>query len=222
MIKIFQILLLTVLVLICPLRAQDKAQPVQPSTSILVISCSLDPASRSAMLAKYAFDFLKSKGQAVELIDLKDYKLPQANGHGQSAYDDAQVKVLHDRILKAHGIILASPIYNASVAAVTKNLFELTSHPHKEILSGKAWRNKAIGFIGVSGGERSHLALFPFINSMIWDSKIIFVPTFVMAAGTDFDDKNKSSEATNKRIQEMAGNIINFSNAVMKGDLFSK
>src|SRR5687768_14993670 len=91
--------------------AADKKRATSPALSpLLVISCSLNPHSRSAELAQYAVAHLKSKGQNVDFIDLRQYNLPIANGHDQSAYDNPQVKEIHDRILKAQAIIITAPI----------------------------------------------------------------------------------------------------------------
>lgn len=181
---------------------------------IVVISCSLNPESRSAKLAQYAVEVLKSKGQTVDFIDLRKYKLPLANGHDQSAYDNPQVKELHDRIDKAQAILIASPIHNYSVAASTKNMLDLTTHPHKDILSGKAWRNKVVGFIGVSGGQGSLLSFFPFLNSMMMDSKVVVVPNFVMASSNDFNDKGEVSSDIKKRVEELSSELVKFSQAL--------
>ena len=183
---------------------------------ILVISCSLNPESRSAKLAHDAVAFLKSKGQSVDFIDLRNYRLPLANGHDQSAYDNPQVKELHDRIAKAQAVIIASPIYNYAVAASTKNLVDLTTHPHKNILTGKAWRNKVVGFMGASGGQGSLLAFFPFLNSLMMDSQVVVVPTFVMASSSDFNDKGEVSSDIKQRIEELSSATVKFAQALFK------
>jgi NAD(P)H-dependent FMN reductase len=183
---------------------------------ILVISASLNPESKSTGLAQHAVEYLKSKGQKVDFIDLRKYNLPLANGHDQSAYDNPQVKELHDRIANAQAIIIAAPIYNYAVAASAKNLVDLTTHEHKDILSGKAWRNKIVGFIGASGGQGSLLAFFPFLNSLMMDSKVVVVPNFVMASSSDFNDKGEMSVETKKRIEELSVNLVKFNKALAK------
>ncbi|MBX9804505.1 MAG: NAD(P)H-dependent oxidoreductase [Alphaproteobacteria bacterium] len=195
--------------------AENKVTLKQESVPFLVISCSLNPDSRSAILAKGAFDYLKSHGQDVELLDLRDYKIPLANGHEQSAYDDPQVKVIHERIAKAKGIIIAAPIYNNSVGAVAKNLMELTTHAHKTILTGKAWENKVVGFMGTSGGPGSRWAFMPFLNSLTIEASVVVVPNFVMATGGDFNDKKQPNEETQKRIEELSQNIVRFTTALL-------
>lgn len=216
MVKKLSVFFMSFFLLISHMCADDKTKPKQNSLPLMVISSSLNPESRSALLAQYAFEYLKAQGQNVELLDLRDYKLPFANGHGQSAYDDPQVKSIHDRISKAQGILIAGPIYNNSIGAVTKNLMELTTHPHQSILSGKAWENKIVGFMGTSGGQGSRWAFFPFLSSLMIEASVVVVPNFVMASGEDFDDKNQLSEATKKRIEELSTNLIRFTNGLVQ------
>lgn len=193
--------------------ADDAAIKKQPSR-FLIISCSLSPTSHSALLAEQAAKNLKAANQDVDFIDLRKYNLPLANGHEGSAYDHPQVKEIHDHIDRADGIIIASPIYNNSVAAVTKNLIELTTHPHKSTLSGKAWQNKVVGFIGASGGKASTYAFFPFINILTIEAKIIFVPNFVMVTGDDINEKNELNSATGKRLDTLIKHLIRMTNAL--------
>lgn len=216
MLKKLSVVVMSYILFISHIYADDKAnaKPKQNLVPLLVISSSLNPESRSAILATRAFEYLKAQGQNVELLDLRDYKLPLANGHGQSAYDDPQVKGIHDRISKAQGIIIAAPIYNNSVGAVTKNLIELTTHPHMSILSGKAWENKIVGFMGTSGGCASRWAFFPFLSSLIIEASVVVVPNFVMASGDDFDDKNQLNETTQKRIEELSNKLIRFTSSL--------
>lgn len=207
--------LLAIILTLSSLFAGDSSRPKENSVDLLVISCSLNPNSRSAILAKHAFDYLKSQGQNVELLDLRDFKLPLANGHDQSAYDDPQVKVIHDRILKAKGIIIATPIYNNNVGAVAKNLIELTTHAHKTILSGTAWNQKVVGFMGTSGGCAGTWAFFPFLNGLMIDAKVLVVPTFVMASNGNFNDNNEVATETKKRVEELSLNMIRFANVAL-------
>ena len=207
-------ILLVIFSLVFHQALAESTESKKTAPHFLVISCSLNPSSISALLAQQAVDHLKKSSQDVELIDLRKYNLPLSNGHGGSCYEHPQVKEIHDRINKADGVLIASPIYNFSVAASTKNLFELTSHPHKTILTGKAWQNKVVGFMGASGGARGTYAFFPFINSLIIDAKINFVPSFVMASRDDFDDKKQCSEATTKRIEDMIKDLIRITRAL--------
>ncbi|MBP6986488.1 MAG: NAD(P)H-dependent oxidoreductase [Alphaproteobacteria bacterium] len=213
MFKLFQMALLSLLIA-GNISAASTDQGSKKAAPMLVISCSLNTTSNGANLAKYAFEHLKSQGQDVELVDLRDYKLPMANGHGQSAYDDPQVKVLHDKILKAGAILIVAPIYNNNVAAVAKNLVELTTHAHKDVLSGKAWRGKVVGFMGTAGGRGATWSFFPFINGLMVDSKIVFVPSFVLATGEDFNASGQVTDEIKNKVDMLDMEMIRLSSAL--------
>lgn len=202
MVKYINAIFLAFVLIITPASAANK--PVH----IVVISCALGDKSHSAILAEQAVKDLKAQGQDVDFIDLRKYKLPMVDGHDGKAYDDPQVKEIHDRIAKADAILIASPIYLNSVAASTKNMLELTAHRHKDVLSGKAWDNKVVGFMGASGGKAGFYAFFPFINSLMINSKIIFVPAFVMATGEDFDKDNHLSKASEERVEGLTKDLL--------------
>ena len=86
----------------------------------LVVSCSLNPSSRSRTLAKLAFQFLREAGHDARFVDLRDYALPSCDG--DACYEDENVQRIGAMIHDASGVLLASPIYNFDVNAAAKNL----------------------------------------------------------------------------------------------------
>jgi FMN reductase len=174
-----------------------------------IISCSLNPNSRSARLAQIVYDQMKTENASVSFIDLRNYDLPHCNGIGQSAYDHPQVKELHDLLLPIKGIIIASPIYNWGLASHTKNLLELLATPHKDILTGKVFTKKVVGFIAVGGGNNAFLAPLSFLNSLYIDAQAILVPGYVWAGGVDFNEANEPNEQILKKLQTLATEFQN-------------
>lgn len=182
---------------------------------VLVISSSLDPKSKSALVAKIAYEMLAHKKQEVEseFLDLRQFSFPTANGHEQSAYDHADVKWVHDKIASADAIILTVPIYNYTPASTTKNLIELTNHKHKEILSGKAWQGKVVAFISNAGSPASQLAFMPLMNSLFLDAGIHVVPAYVFTSTQDFKE-NKPSSSIEERLKNMVQETVSLTKAL--------
>ena len=108
----------------------------------LVISCSLNPASRSFQLARSAEESLRSLGASVELLDLREWDLPFCNGQDSKFYP--QSVMVREKVQAATCILMAGPIYNYDLNAAAKNLVELT---------GKAWEYKIVGFLCSAGGR---------------------------------------------------------------------
>lgn len=181
--------------------------------SFAVISSSLSPTSKSAILAQHTATFLEKEGNSVDFIDLRKFVLPLCNGLNNSAYGHPEVEEIHDRILSANGIIVATPIYNFSISASCKNLFELTNTPYRDKLSGKAWSEKVVGFIGQSGSPQSLLAPFSFFGSLIFDAHTTIVPHFVMSSAEDFEGDIPSPSIL-KRVEKLSQETQRFTQAL--------
>src|SRR5690606_21515226 len=69
------------------------------AATLLVISCSLSPTSRSRLLGAYAYQRLTAIGAAAELVDLSNLNLPLCDGEGTC--DTSDVGDLRDRIRAA-------------------------------------------------------------------------------------------------------------------------
>jgi|SRR5581483_1611382 len=105
------------------------------------------PAKWIASLAK------KRQELDVEIVDLRDYKLPFFNeavspSYSQKPYDNKEVSRWSQKISEADGFIIISPEYNHSFTAVLKNALDYIYYP---------WNNKAVGYVsyGSVSGARS-------------------------------------------------------------------
>ncbi len=184
--------------------------------SILVLSTSLDPNSRSALLAKEAHSLLlKNKDITLDYIDLRDFSVPLHNGHEQSAYAYEHLKEIHDRILQAQGVLLAAPIYNYSVGACCKNIIELTGHPYKEHFSGKAWMHKVVAFVGACGSPRSLMAPMTILNSLFLDFKAMIVPSFVLASLEEFQGGEVPAPFV-QRLENLTTDLVSVAGALQE------
>lgn len=171
--------------------------------AFLVISCSLNPNSRSRLLARAAHARLLQAGVEAELIDLQDYALPFCDGN--ACYDDPNVQELTRRIQDADGILLATPIYNYDVNAAAKNLLELT---------GSAWTDKVVGFLSAAGGRTSFMSVMAFANSLMLDFRCVIVPRFVYATDAAFRGDDVTDEATHERLDDVVAALIRFARAI--------
>ncbi|WP_032113067.1 NADPH-dependent FMN reductase [Candidatus Paracaedibacter symbiosus] len=166
----------------------------EPITAIVLQTSLNKTDSRSDLIGEILYDKATKAGFKVEKISLKDFPLPLCDGHGGAAFDDPNVKILHAKIKEAKAIFVAFPVYNYAVSAGTKNLFELTSHPHKDILSGDAWGGKVVALIGSAGSPKSMLAPLSFADSIMTDQKCHIVPHITIANADDFKDKKPTKE----------------------------
>lgn len=166
--------------------------------NILIISSSLNEESISRKLANYVYQKMKAKSDITTFCDLRAYPLPLCNGKEQNAYSDPNVKTLHDMIHGADSIVLATPVYNFNTSAALKNLIELTGTPYKDILDGKSWNNKLVGFLLGQGTIVSYMSSLPLMNSLMLDFGCIIYPKFVHALQGDFAGDVPNTKVTDR------------------------
>ena len=162
----------------------------------LIISSSLNPKSRSRLLALIAFNELKNMDISVEWLDLADHSIPLCDG--DETYNNTKVKELKDKIQNAKGVLFAVPIYNYDVNAAAKNLIELT---------GDAWSNKIVGFLCAAGGKASYMSVMSLANSLMLDFRCLIIPRFVYSTGEDFKEGEVIDPKVRDRVSALAKEI---------------
>jgi FMN reductase len=159
--------------------------------NILVLSCSLDPTSRSSLLAKEAGVVLKTLGVDVTEMDLRNHDLPICDGQ---SCDVELIGPLRHAIEAADAIVMAVPVYNYDANAAAKNLVEWT---------GKTWEGKIVAFLCAAGGHSSYMSIMGLANSLMLDFRCLIVPRFVYATGEAFDDHAVTSSKVRDRIDQL-------------------
>ena len=172
---------------------------------ILVISTSLNPKSKSRMVAKKALSHLQSKQVDVNWIDLQDHQLPFCDG--QNANKEPVVVSIKAQIAKADGILLAAPVYNFDLNAASKNLIELT---------GNSWMNKTVGLIVAAGGMRSGMSPLGMMNSLMLDFRCIIIPRYIYVHPKDFHNDAQLDDATLERIYDLNTELIRVTTALQQ------
>ena len=159
----------------------------------LIISSSLNPDSKSRLLARAAADTFAADGTEHTLLDLRELPLPLCDG--AAAYGDPNVGKVAALISAADSVILAAPIYNYDVNAALKNLVELT---------GKAWEDKTVAFLNAAGGASSYMSVMALANSLMLDFRCVIVPRFVYAQPGDFADGAIANAKVSERVAACA------------------
>lgn len=170
---------------------------------ILIISCSLNPQSRSLLLAVAARDHLASQGRDVQLLDLREQLMPLCDGG--SVYEDERVQSLRAAVAGADAVLLAAPVYNFDLNAAAKNLIELT---------GDAWTNKVVGFLCAAGGSNSYMAVMGLANSLMLDFRCLIIPRFVYAVRSAFADGRLIDEQIKARVVQLCDETVRIAGAL--------
>ncbi len=173
--------------------------------SILVISCSLNPGSRSRQLALAAVDELKRLDEEVSHVELRRMSLPPCDG--DKAYGMPDVGRLQEAIAAADAVLLAMPVYNYDVNAAAKNMLELT---------GRAWTEKLVGFLLAAGGKGSYMSVMGFANSLMLDFRCLIIPRFVYTTGDDFTGSGQVDAEVGDRVRELCARTVSLATALRR------
>lgn len=165
--------------------------------SILVVSSSLDPKSRSRVLARRALARLQQCGTPAAYLDLQETPLPFCDAG--AAYGDPNVRKATELVRAAQGIVLAAPIYTYDVGAAAKNLVELT---------GKQWEGKVVSFLCAAGGASSYMSVMGLANSLMLDFRCLIVPRFVYATADSFADGELRDAKVEERVVQLADETV--------------
>ena len=171
--------------------------------SVLVVSCSLNAASRSHRLACAARTALRALDVDAGLIDLREWELPFCDGG--SSYEHPSVAPLAERIEQAAAVLVASPVYNYDLNAAAKNLVEMT---------GAAWSEKPVGFLCTAGARSSYMSPIGLANSLMFDFRSLIIPRFVYAVKDDFEADGGLAEPLRARVEQLAGTAVGLARAL--------
>lgn len=169
----------------------------------LVLSASLNPNSRSRLLANACLDRLEVLGQQTSWFDLAENPLPLCDG--ASAYGDPKVGQLGEHIEAADAIFIGSPVYNFDVNAALKNAVELT---------GKKWTGKVVSMMLAAGGAGSYMSAMGFTNSLMLDFRCLIIPRFVYATGESFEGDSLADEDIESRMNQLVNETLTVAEAL--------
>jgi FMN reductase len=164
---------------------------------VLILATSLNPRSRSRVLAGRANELCAAAGAETCLVELPELSLPFCGADG--ATEHPQAVELFERVREADGILIASPVYNYDVNAACKNAVELT---------GEAWENKVVGFMCTAGGQSSYMSVMSFANSLMLDFRCLIVPRFVYATGVAVRDGRIVDPEVERRLQQLCDALL--------------
>lgn len=168
-------------------------------TKITILSCSLDPESRSRRIAREAERLLQERRCEVEFIDLREIELPAFDN--STCYVHPAYERLYHAIHDADGVLLAVPIYNWAVGSAAKNLIELTGATG-EGARKSAWFDQIVTFVCSGGLPHSYMAYGSLAMSLMLDFKCVINPYVVYATDRDWHDEAIPSDTLAARLRK--------------------
>jgi chromate reductase, NAD(P)H dehydrogenase (quinone) len=191
------------------------------SPRILVFAGSIRNGSFNARLAAVAAKELALAQADVTLISLADYPMPLYDGNLEAASGPPENAVKLKRLMCVqHGVFIASPEYNASIAPLLKNTLDWVSRVREDKeppLAAYKARVFALGAAsnGTYGGMRSLMAL-RHVLELGCGALVIPEQVAVREAAQAFDDADNLKDersarlltAVTNRLVEMARGFV--------------
>ncbi|RDW15896.1 NADPH-dependent FMN reductase [Oceanobacillus chungangensis] len=113
----------------------------------------------------------------VVLLDLADYTIQFSDGRNYLEYE-GDTKYVAQTIMEADAIIIGTPIFQASIPATLKNIFDL--------LPVDALRDKVVSMLVTAGSPKHYLIAEQQLKPILSYMKAVLVQTYVFIEEKDF------------------------------------
>ena len=133
----------------------------------------------------------------LELLNLKDMTMSFADGRDYREYDNDN-KLIVEKLIEADGIVIALPIYQASIPGVLKNILDL--------IPINALQSKPIGLIITAGSPRHYLVAQQHLIPVLDYLKMDVITKYVFIEASDLADRKLNDEIA-MRIENLANEL---------------
>lgn len=140
----------------------------------------------------------------VTALDLADYDLQFSDGRPYHEYD-GDTKYVTETIMDADAIIIGSPIFQASIPATLKNIFDL--------LPVNAFMDKVVSMFVTAGSAKHYLVIEQQLKPILSYMKAHIVPTYVFMEEEDFLKKEIVNDDIIFRIERLVEDTVRTTNA---------
>ena len=121
---------------------------------ILAFAGSFREKSYNKRVLAIAVDGARKAGAEVDTVDLRDYFMPVfcPDEITNNGFDPTALK-FQELLAGYHGLLIATPEYNASVPGGMKNIFDWASRKSEKFGLGEVFKNKFAAMITASPGS---------------------------------------------------------------------
>lgn len=138
------------------------------------------------------------------LLDLADYKLAFSDGRPYFDYD-GDTKYVTETLMAADAIIIGTPVFQASIPATLKNVFDLLPH--------EAFRDKVVGMVVTAGTAKHYLMAEQQLKPILAYMKAHIVPMYVFIEERDFDRTTIVNDDILFRIERLVEDTVMYVDA---------
>jgi len=143
----------------------------------------------------------------VTLLDLAEYSLPFSDGRNYMEYEGDAAYVTRT-IMEADALIIGTPVFQASIPATLKNIFDL--------LPVNAFRDKTVSIVVTAGSSKHYLVAEQQLKPILAYMKAQIVQTYVFIEEKDFQRKEIVNDDVRFRIDRLAEDTVMLTEAYAK------
>ena len=153
--------------------------------------------AKPALLVDAVLEEVKKKDANIEIdvLDLREYDMQFSDGRATDDYNEDTQEIIR-KMLDADFFLIGTPVFNGSIPAPLKNLFDL--------MPPSAIRNKVMGFIAVGGTYQHYLMVENQLKPIAGYLRAYTTPSYVYAHNSHF---NKMNEIIDEDLLERIGNL---------------
>ncbi|WP_047986013.1 NADPH-dependent FMN reductase [Ornithinibacillus californiensis] len=155
--------------------------------------------TRTAM--EYTIETIRKKYSEIEVtfIDLADYDIQFSDGRNYLEYD-GDTGYVAKTIMDADAVLIGTPIFQASIPATLKNIFDL--------LPEKAFLDKVVGMVVTAGSPKHFLVVEQQLKPILAYMKAQIIQTYVFIEEQDFYRKEITNDDVLFRIQRLVEDTV--------------
>ncbi|HVC53946.1 MAG TPA: NADPH-dependent FMN reductase [Stellaceae bacterium] len=169
------------------------------ATKLLIIVGAATPPGRLAAAMAVAAEAATAAGAAVDILNLAETRAEICDGRPLDAYDSATRDAVA-RVGAAQAVLIAAPVYRASIPGVLKNLLD--------IVPVDGLQAKPVGVVAMGGSPHHYLAVDGHMRLVLAWFGALVAPTCVYLTGGDFKDGQLASETARKDLASLTGTLL--------------
>lgn len=141
-------------------------------------------------------------GYSLEIMNLKDYEHQIVDGRPLIEYNTDMQEIVQ-KFKEADGYVIASPIFQASIPGVLKNVLDM--------LDPSTMRYKPVTIVATGGTYQHHLVMEYQLKPILDYFRCMVTPNYVYTQAGDFDHDNRiSSNDVHDRFRELARAFVQY------------
>ncbi|WP_211749263.1 NADPH-dependent FMN reductase [Paenibacillus sp. Marseille-Q4541] len=135
----------------------------------------------------------------ITLVDLSQYDMVFSDGRNYWEYE-GDTKYVTETIMAADALIIGTPVFQASIPATLKNIFDL--------LPVNAFRDKVVSILVTAGTPKHYLMVEQQLKPILAYMKAQIVPTYVFIEEKDFHRKEIVNDDVLFRLERLVEDTV--------------